>query len=69
VRLLAILKKGDFKMIRDNKFYPYGGYEEYPLADEKCPKCGSPLYIHDGGDQGGIPHIECTNDCCQYQRY
>lgn len=41
----------------------------YPLVDGECPKCKSALYMHDGGEQGGIPHIECINNNCDYQKY
>lgn len=56
-------------MIKDGQYYSYGGYTGFTVIEAKCPKCGSSLYMHDGGDQGGIPHIECTNDECIYQEY
>jgi hypothetical protein len=56
-------------MIKDDRYYPYGDYDGYTLVKGKCPKCGKPLYLHDGGTQGGIPHVECTNDECDYQLY
>lgn len=57
-------------MIKDNKYYPYGDYEGYPIREgECCPKCGSPVYEHDGGSQGGVPHVVCTKDGCTYEHY
>ena len=57
------------KNINIEYYYDRQDNKYYKILKSKCPICNSKIYIHDGGDQGGIPHIQCSNDNCHYISY